>query len=93
MLGTYISSRDRIGRQSTLQMVADLCLHTSETLEVNLGRSDIGSLILDVFKPLGLEELGPLVQLRNDVADESWLLVLVSSHKSLLGMSTLPFGG
>ncbi|KAI6751765.1 hypothetical protein HG531_006461 [Fusarium graminearum] len=67
-------------------MVADLCLHTSETLEVNLGRSDIGSLILDVFKPLGLEELGPLVQLRNDVADESWLLVLVSSHKSLLGM-------
>jgi hypothetical protein len=80
MLGAYISSRDRISRQSTLQVVANLGLHTSETLEVNLGRSDIGSLVLDVFQPLGLEELRPLVQLRNDVAHESWFLVLVSSY-------------
>lgn len=85
MFETYISSRNCISRQSTLQVVTDLSLHTSETLEVNLGRSDIGSLILDVFQPLDLEELRPLVQLRDDVADEDWLLVLVSSHQGLFG--------
>ena len=85
MFQTYISSRNRISRQSTLQVVTDLSLHTSETLEVNLGGSDIGSLILDVFQPLDLEELRPLVQLRDDIADENWLLVLVSSHQGLFG--------
>ncbi|KAI6762879.1 hypothetical protein HG530_008859 [Fusarium avenaceum] len=76
-------SWDCISRQSALQVITDLGLHTSETLEVNLGRSDIGSLVFDVLQTLSLEELGPFVQLRNNIAYKNWLFVLVPSHKSL----------
>lgn len=64
-------------------MVADMYLQGTEALGEHNDRSNLGTLFLNVLEAVVGQPLGPLLEFRDNVADQCWFFVTISSEESL----------